>query len=71
MHVTLVVRERELARHIRQVASSTGWDSVITPNSRDAETNGQGTILEACNKPNWIPINIIVVHQTCSRGFSE
>ena len=36
-------------------------------NSRDAETNGQGTILEVY----WIPRNIIVVHQTCSRGFSE
>ena len=33
-----------------------GWpvllsrDPGITPNSRDAETNGQGTILEACIK---------------------
>ena len=41
------------------------------PNSRDAETNGQGTILEACSKQNWTPRTLIVVNQTCSRGFSE
>ena len=42
-------------------------DPGIAPNSRDAETNGKETILKAY----WIPRNIIVVHQTCSRGFSE
>ena len=57
--------------YTRWPVRSAGFDSGITPNSPDAETNGQGTILEACSKQNWIPRNIIVVHQTCSRGFSE
>ena len=66
-HATLVVRERELARHTGGCPVLLSRDPGIAPNSRDAETNGQGSILEAY----WIPRNIIVVHQTCSRGFSE
>ena len=44
-HATLVVRERELARHIGGCPVLLSRDPFITPNSRDAETNGQ---LEAC-----------------------
>ena len=49
----------------RTLISSSYWgcpvlpsrDPGITPNSRDAETNGQGTILEACNKIGYLGIS--------------
>ena len=33
-------------------------DPGITPNSRDDETNGQGTILEASNKTGYLGISL-------------
>ena len=56
----------------RTLISSSYWggcpvllsrDPGITPNSRDAETNGQGKYFRSLQQ-NWIPRNIIVVHQT-------
>ena len=42
----------------RGVSSSAVEGPGITPNSRDAETNGQGTILEACNKIGYLGISL-------------
>ena len=44
----MVVRERELARHVGGCPVLLSRDPGIAPNSRYAEANGQGTILEAC-----------------------
>ena len=60
----------ELARHTGGCPVLLSRDPGITPNSGDAETNGQENYFRSLQQ-NWIPRNIIVVHQTCSRGFSE
>ena len=57
-HATLVVREQELARHTGGCPALLSKDPGITPNSRDAETNGRGTILEACNKIGYLGISL-------------
>ena len=57
-HATLVVRERELARHTGGCPVLLSRDPGIAPNSRDAEANGQGTILEACIKIGYLGISL-------------
>ena len=43
LHATLVVRERELARHTVRLVNCHLWRYLfMTPNSQDAETNGPG-----------------------------